>query len=255
MDPRRAREARFTGHFDCPGESEHAPAASDRDRLRPAQLVEPSFLRSARTSPRRRESCGARPDKPAPAAAVSHRKLAVGGKSHAYTATAGTIDLKNDAGDAIGRMFSVAYVAGGGVRREDAAGDLLLQRRAGLLDALAAHGLVRTGAGRDDRRRRDAAAALRDRRQRRHAARQDRPRLRRRHGNRLLARPRQGGGEELLRHRRRHRRLRPVHRALVIGEQALELAQVPARRVLRHDARGRACSATSRTRGRRSTAR
>jgi len=52
-------------------------------------------------------------DKPAPAAASSHHKLAVGGKTLAYTATAGTIDLKNDAGDAIGRMFSVAYVQEG----------------------------------------------------------------------------------------------------------------------------------------------
>jgi len=51
------------------------------------------------------------PDAPPPA--VSHHKLALGGRTIAYTATAGTIELKNDAGDPIGRMFSVAYVAEG----------------------------------------------------------------------------------------------------------------------------------------------
>jgi carboxypeptidase C (cathepsin A) len=45
----------------------------------------------------------------APKPAVTHHKLAIGGKTIAYTATAGTIDLKNADGDTIGRMFSVAY--------------------------------------------------------------------------------------------------------------------------------------------------
>ncbi len=48
-------------------------------------------------------------DKPAPPPAVTHRQVAIGGRTIAYTATAGTIDLENDQGQAIGRMFSVAY--------------------------------------------------------------------------------------------------------------------------------------------------
>ena len=49
----------------------------------------------------------------APAAAVTHHRLIINGKTIAYTATAATIDLKNNAGDAIGRMFYVAYTADG----------------------------------------------------------------------------------------------------------------------------------------------
>ncbi len=53
------------------------------------------------------------PDKPAPAAAVTHHRIALGGRTIAYTATAATIDLRNDAGDATGRMFAVAYTQEG----------------------------------------------------------------------------------------------------------------------------------------------
>ncbi len=49
----------------------------------------------------------------APAAAVSHRRLTLGGKPIAYTATAATIDLKDAKGETDGRMFYVAYTAEG----------------------------------------------------------------------------------------------------------------------------------------------
>jgi len=49
----------------------------------------------------------------APAPAVSHRRLTLGGKPIAYTATAATIDLKDAKGDADGRMFFVSYTADG----------------------------------------------------------------------------------------------------------------------------------------------
>ena len=52
-------------------------------------------------------------DVPAPPSAITHHRLTIDGKTIAYTATAATIDMKNDAGDAIGRMFYVAYTADG----------------------------------------------------------------------------------------------------------------------------------------------
>jgi carboxypeptidase C (cathepsin A) len=50
-------------------------------------------------------------DAPAPTPAITHHRIVIAGKTIAYTASAATIDLKNDAGDAIGRMFYVAYTA------------------------------------------------------------------------------------------------------------------------------------------------
>ena len=50
---------------------------------------------------------------PAPAPAVTHRRMTLGGKPLAYTATASTIDLKNAKDEAVARMFSVAYTADG----------------------------------------------------------------------------------------------------------------------------------------------
>jgi carboxypeptidase C (cathepsin A) len=52
-------------------------------------------------------------DKPAPPAAVTHHKTTVEGRALAYTATAATIDLKNDKDEPIGRMFFVAYTLDG----------------------------------------------------------------------------------------------------------------------------------------------
>ncbi len=51
--------------------------------------------------------------KPAPAAAITHHKITLDGKTIPYTATAGTIDLENDKNEAIGRMFYVAYTQEG----------------------------------------------------------------------------------------------------------------------------------------------
>jgi len=53
------------------------------------------------------------PIPPAPAPAVSHRRLTLGGKPIAFTATASTIDLKDSKGEAVARMFFVAYTADG----------------------------------------------------------------------------------------------------------------------------------------------
>jgi len=53
------------------------------------------------------------PIPPAPKASVTHHRLALGGKSIAYTAAAGTIDLKDPKGEVVARMFSVSYTADG----------------------------------------------------------------------------------------------------------------------------------------------
>lgn len=50
---------------------------------------------------------------PAPPAAVTHHEITLGGRAIPYTATAATIDLKNDKNETIGRMFYVAYTQEG----------------------------------------------------------------------------------------------------------------------------------------------
>lgn len=52
-------------------------------------------------------------ERPVAKTAVTHHRITLGGKPLAYTATAGTTELRNDAGDLAGRMFSVAYTADG----------------------------------------------------------------------------------------------------------------------------------------------
>jgi carboxypeptidase C (cathepsin A) len=52
-------------------------------------------------------------DKAPPKPAVSHGKVAIDGRTIAYTTTAATIDLKNDDGDLTGHMFYVAYLQDG----------------------------------------------------------------------------------------------------------------------------------------------
>ena len=49
----------------------------------------------------------------APKPAVSHHRIVLDGKPIAYTATAATIDLKNEKDEVIARMFAVAYTADG----------------------------------------------------------------------------------------------------------------------------------------------
>ena len=53
------------------------------------------------------------PEPPVAKPAVTHHKITLGGKAIAYTATASTLELKNDTSEITGRMFSVAYTAEG----------------------------------------------------------------------------------------------------------------------------------------------
>jgi len=74
------------------------------DADEPKADAKPSVTREAAPTP---------PIPAAPAAAVSHRRLSVGGKVVSYTATAATIDLKNARDETTARMFYVAYTADG----------------------------------------------------------------------------------------------------------------------------------------------
>ena len=89
------------------------------------------------------------------------------------------------------------------------------------------------------RRSAHAARALFDRQQRPEPARRQRPRVHRRARHRLQPDRRQGQGKGLLRRRPGRRRLRPLHHPVPVQVRPLELAQIPVRRKLRHDARRR----------------
>jgi carboxypeptidase C (cathepsin A) len=88
----------------CPAAGAQEPAAEPKADAKPSAKKEPAPAPTPTP---------AADVPPAPAAAVSHHRMTVGGKPIAYTATAGTIDLKNGKGETEARMFSVAYTADG----------------------------------------------------------------------------------------------------------------------------------------------
>src|SRR5579884_3505232 len=79
-------------------------------------LITPAGLHAQATRPAQppqpKEEKPAAPE-PAPAPAITQHRLTAGGRTIPYTATAATIDLKNDKNELIGRMFYVAYVEDG----------------------------------------------------------------------------------------------------------------------------------------------
>ena len=185
---------------------------------------------------------GAEPAKKEPPKAeqsVTQHSAVIGGVPVAYTATAGTLIVRNDKDEPWASIGYIAYVrkdAGAGTRRPVT---FSLQRRPGLLLHLAPHGRDGPPARRDDRRGRDASAAVPGRGQRVQPARQDghRPDRSGRHG--LEPRRRQREGQGLLGRRSGHRIGRALHPAVDHRQRPVELAEVPARRELRHDALGR----------------
>jgi len=72
-----------------------------------------SFAQQPKETPPAEKKAAPEAPAPAPAPAVTHHKITLGGKSIPYTATAATIDLKNDKQELIGRMFYVAYTEDG----------------------------------------------------------------------------------------------------------------------------------------------
>jgi carboxypeptidase C (cathepsin A) len=77
--------------------------------VRPAAGQENSKASADKGAEKKKEE----PVKPAPKPSTTHHRITVDGKAIAYTATAATIDLKNDKEEPIGRMFFVAYTADG----------------------------------------------------------------------------------------------------------------------------------------------
>ena len=124
-------------------------------------------------------------------------------------------------------------------RRQDRpgpTGHVHLQRRPGLIHHVPAHGFDRPEAHQRPRRRSGAGRPLRARGQRAHAAARLRPRVHRRGRRRILRDPRRGQAGTVVGGRRR-RRLQRVHQGVPEQTPPLELAQIRARRILRHHAR------------------
>ena len=130
-----------------------------------------------------------------------------------YTATAGTLTIRDDERQADGQHLLHRLHRRRRAERQPA-GDVLLQRRAGLRVAVAAHGLVRRRCGCRPATRIYPPGAVQLRRQSGHPARRDRPGLHRR-ARRPAIRARSATPRaRFLRRRPGRRRLRPRHHAL-----------------------------------------
>jgi len=79
---------------------------------------------------------------------VTQHRLSAGGKSFDYTATAGTLIIRDDEDKPIASMGYIAYVRHDLKGSGRAAADVRVQRRTGILVAVAAHGRVGTQARR-----------------------------------------------------------------------------------------------------------
>ncbi len=168
-------------------------------------------------------------------AVTTRHEMTLGGKTLKYTATAGTLLIRDDEDKPNGSIFYVAYTLDG-AERQGAAAEFSLQRRSRLGFPVVAHGVVFAGAHRDRQPQPHRRAALQAGAQRVLAARQERPGLHRRASDRLLARRGQGNRQGLQRRRPGSARIRSLHPPLPHRQPALEFAQVPDRRVLRHHA-------------------
>ena len=174
------------------------------------------------------------------AAAITHHVVTVGGQFDRLHGDGGA-SRRGRSGqlEAVGEIL-LRRLHQGRRRGRNPPGDLLLQRRPGLVGGVPAARLVRPAPHQDQHAGLHAAPALRDGGQSRQPHRPQRPRLHQsgRHGvlvgDRAVQEPRLLG-------RRPGRALdQAVHQALPDGERPLELAQVPVRRILRHRAHLRA---------------
>ena len=170
-------------------------------------------------------------------AVATHHELALGGKTLKYTATAGTLLIRDEDDKPYGSIFYVAYTLDGADAQtrpvsflyNGGPGSATLWLHMGSFSPVR----IATDSPNADRR-----PALQAGAERVFAAGQDRPGLHRRAADRLLARRGQGDGQGLHGRGSGPARLRPLHPALPQREPALELAEVPHRRVLRHHALG-----------------
>ncbi len=96
------------------------------------------------------------------------RSISLRGKTLAYTVTPGHLTVRNEKGEPTVSMFYVAYTIPSAAA---APSDLPVQRRPGILDHVAPHGLVRADESGRVAAGNDSGAAVPLRRQSRHAAR------------------------------------------------------------------------------------
>ncbi|EAY62673.1 hypothetical protein BCPG_00912 [Burkholderia cenocepacia PC184] len=178
-------------------------------------------------------------------AAVVHRQVTIGGKTIKYTATTGhltTIDPGHVGAEREDVLRRVHAGQSGPV--EAASGHVLLQRRPRFVVGLPAARLVRAEAPAVVVPELHAARAVQAARQPGQPARPHRSRVHQPGRHRLFDRDRTGEEQGLLGHRPGRALDRPLHSALPDQVLALEFAEVPVRRVVRHRAqRGRVVGA------------
>ncbi len=131
---------------------------------------------------------------------VTYHELAIGGKTLKYTATAGTLLIRDTDDKPYGSMFYVAYTLDG-AEPGTPPSELSLQRRSGFSHHLAAHGLIFSGSRLHRQPQPHLRPALQARAQPVFAPRQNRPRLCRRAPHRPLPRRRQRPAQGPDRHR------------------------------------------------------
>ena len=193
-------------------------------------------------------------NEPAPTekAVTTSHSLQIGARTIAYKATAGTLIIRDDKGKPDASMFYVAYTADG-EKIEPPAGHISIQRRPGIVKHLAAHGLVRAGAHFNGKSGSYGACAFRlvsnadsllDKSPiwcssmrsapviPRVAERKGRIRQARKNGEKSIRTSASGAPT-------RTSTPSAVSSALHHREQALEFAEVPVRRIVRHAALGR----------------
>ena len=89
--------------------------------------------------------------KPKQKTTATHHTAKIAGKTIAYTATVGTLEMKSEEGKKKAEMFFVAYTKRRCQRRKEPSDYVLFQRRAGVIFGLAAHGHARPKARRTER--------------------------------------------------------------------------------------------------------
>ncbi len=200
---------------------------------------EPARSEPARSEAPRDETTKRTPtEAPKAEQSVTAHSIAIGGATVNYTATAGTLVVRDEEEEPVANIGYVAYVKRGA---DPSARPITFAYNGGPgsssvwlhMGALGPRRIVVTDGGVH------SAASLCGGRQRREHPRPERPRDDRPRGNRDLPCRGQGEGQGLLGGRSRHRVRFELHPRVRHGERTLEFAEVPPWRELRHDPFGR----------------
>ena len=148
------------------------------------------------------------------------------GKEMKYTATAGTLVMRSEEGDAKAQMFFVAYTKDGRERDRAAPGHVRVQRRTRLGVGVAAFGNVGAKTCQGPRRRVGAGASLHAVRQSAFASGPDGPRIHRPREHGLQPTGQRRKCEPISRLRRRPAQRQSIHSRLRDQEQPLAVAEV-----------------------------